>query len=176
MNEVMPEPMTPELAARNRRIILVVAAVFVAMCVAIIIWSRVVTQESRAQARVTDAALRSVAWSILCYASSNGGAFPTSDAALMAGAAAAASMPPAGKPWPSTQESALGGLAATPLAEAVKTVGITWGATPDVVPNLNTKGSPSTFGTEEAVNGWFAEYARDRMRSGASTSERSPSK
>ena len=56
MNEVMPEPMTPELAARNRRIILVVAAVFVAMCVAIIIWSRVVTQESRAQARVTDAA------------------------------------------------------------------------------------------------------------------------
>ena len=116
MNEIMPEPMTPELAARNRRIIMVVAAVFVAMCVAIIIWSRVVTQESRAQARVTDAALRSVAWSILCYASSNDGAFPTSDAALVAGAAAASSMPPAGKPWPSTQESALGGLAATPLA------------------------------------------------------------
>jgi hypothetical protein len=94
----------------------------------------------------------------------------------MAGAAAAASMPPAGKPWPSTQESALGGLAPTPLAEAVKTVGITWGATSDVVPNLNTKGSPSTFGAVEAVNGWFAEYARDRMRSDASTGERSPSK
>ena len=119
MNEIMPEPMTPELAARNRRIILVVAAVFVAMCVAIIIWSRVVTQESRAQARVTDAALRSVAWSILCYASSNDGAFPTSDAALMAGSAAAASMRPSAARCPAARSSP---QAVTATPEATRSV------------------------------------------------------
>jgi hypothetical protein len=46
-------------------------------------------------------------------------------------------------------------------------VGITWGTTPDVVPNLNTKGNPSGKGTEAAVNGWLAEYARDRVRGGS---------
>jgi hypothetical protein len=52
------------------------------------------------------------------------------------------------------------------LADARQVVGITWGTTPDVVPNLNTKGNPSGKGTEAAVNGWLAEFARDRVRGG----------
>ena len=154
-------PLTPEQAARNRRIIVVVAAVFVSVCIGVSVWGRMVVKESQQQAAVTDAALRSAAWSLLCYASSNGGAFPTSAAPL---AAPAASLPPAGKPWPSTQDAAMAGLPFVAFADAAATVGVTWGATPDVVPNLNTKGKPSTKGTVDAVNGWLAEYARDRMR------------
>jgi hypothetical protein len=161
-------PLTPEQAAKNRRIIVVVALVFIAVCIAVSVWGRMVVKESQAQASSTDAALRSVAWSILCYASSNDGAFPTSPAQLTAAAAKApVATPPGGKPWPSTQDAALGGLAFVAFPAAADTIGVTWGATPDVVPNLNTKGKPSTKGTVDAVNGWLAEYARDRMRSSA---------
>jgi hypothetical protein len=39
------------------------------------------------------------------------------------------------------------------------------------VPNLNSKGNPVSFGTVDAVNGWLAEYARDRMRDGGKESK-----
>jgi hypothetical protein len=50
------------------------------------------------------------------------------------------------------------------LGTARNMIGISWGATADVVPNLNTKGLPSTFGTVETVNGWMAEYAKEKIR------------
>ncbi|MBU6209867.1 MAG: hypothetical protein KGR22_08160 [Planctomycetes bacterium] len=154
-------PLSPEQAARNRRIIVAIAVVFVLMSVSVFVWGMTIVRASRDKARGTDAALRSVAWAVLCYASGNGGAFPTSDAAL---AAAPEAGPPSGKPWPSTRDAAMGGLEPVALPEALRTVGITWGATPDVVPNINTKGNPSSKGMVDAVNGWLAEYARDRMR------------
>lgn len=158
-------PMTPEQAARNRRIIVLVAVVFVATCIGVTVWARVVVKGAQAEARVTDSALRSAAWAILCYANANDGAFPTSDAMLRAGGAGTA--PDSGKPWPSTVDAAMGGLPAMEPADALARVGITWGATPEVAPNLNSKGKPTTFGTVEAVNGWLAEYAREKTRSDA---------
>lgn len=155
-------PMTPEQAARNRRIIVLVAAVFVATCIGVTVWARMVVKGAQAEARVTDSALRSAAWAILCYAQANDGAFPTSDAALVAGVPGTA--PPGGKNWPSTVDNALGGLPAMDASEAVKRIGITWGGTADVVPNINSKGRPTTFGTVEAVNAWLTEFNRDRMR------------
>ena len=155
-------PMSPEQIKRNRRIIVVVAAVFVASSVGILLWAMNVVGSQRDRARGADAALRSVAWAVLSYAAANDGAFPTSDLAL-AGAGEGAA-PPAGKPWPSSRESAMAGLPPVPVDEALRTVGVTWGASADVVPNLNTKGNPVSFGTVEAVNGWLAEYARDRAR------------
>ena len=154
-------PLSAEQAARNRRVIVTIAVVFVIVSVSVFVWGMTIVRGSRERARGTDAALRSVAWGVLCYAASNGGAFPTTDAALLAAPEAG---PPAGKPWPSTRDAALGGLQPVAVADALRTVGITWGATPDVVPNINTKGNPASFGTVEAVNGWLAEYARDRMR------------
>jgi hypothetical protein len=158
-------PLSPEQAARNRRIIVAIAAVFVLMSVSVFVWGMTIVRASRERAREADAALRSVAWAVLCYAHANGGAFPVADAALLAAPEAAPGAgPPSGKPWPSTRDAALGGLPPVPVADALRTVGVTWGATPDVVPNINAKGSPTSFGTVEAVNGWLAEYARDRMR------------
>ena len=162
-------PMTPEQAARNRRIIVLVAGVFVASSVGVLLWAMNVVGSQRDRARGTDAALRSLAWAVLSYAAANDGAFPTSDLAL-AGADAGAA-PPAGKPWPSSRESAMAGLPPVPVDEALGTVGVTWGASPDVVPNLNTKGNPVSYGTVDAVNGWLAEYARDRMRAGGKDSK-----
>jgi hypothetical protein len=154
-------PLSPEQAARNRRIIVAIAVVFVLMSVSVFVWGMTIVRASREKARAADAALRTVAWAVLCYAHANNGAFPTADAALTE---APESGPPSGKPWPSTRDAALGGLQPVALPEALRTVGITWGATPDVVPNVNAKGNPTSFGTVEAVNGWLAEYARDRMR------------
>ena len=157
-------PLSAEEATRNRRIIVAIAVVFVIVSVAVFAWGLTVTQASRDTAKRTDAALRSVAWALLCHAQANGGMFPTTDGGLAEPAAGATLA--AGKPWPSTRESALGGLEPVALADARQVVGITWGTTPDVVPNLNTKGNPSGKGTEAAVNGWLAEFARDRVRGG----------
>lgn len=162
MNEPAGPPMTPEVAARNRRIIVAVAVAFVLVSVSVSVWGYAVTRATRDRAVRTDAALRSVAWGILCYASATGGAFPTSDAALASAPPDAAL--PAGRPWPSSLDSAMGGLRPVPLPEALQLVGVTWGAAPEVAPSLNTKGNPSSFGAVDAVNGWFAEYARDRAR------------
>ncbi len=155
-------PLTQAEAARNRRVIVAIAVVFVIVSVAVFAWGLTVTQASRDKARRTDAALRTVAWALLCHAQANGGTFPIADGGLVEPAAGATLA--AGKPWPSTRESALGGLEPVDLSDAREVVGITWGTTPDVVPNLNTKGNPSGKGTEAAVNGWLAEYARDRAR------------
>lgn len=157
-----PAQMTPEQAARNRRVIVWVAVIFVLVCISVSVWGFTVTRASRERARQTDAALRSVAWSILCYASSNNGAFPVSDAGIEVTTAGLA--PAAGKPWPSSLDSAMGGLPPMALGTARNMIGISWGATADVVPNLNTKGLPSTFGTVETVNGWMAEYAKEKIR------------
>jgi hypothetical protein len=165
-------PLSAEEATRNRRIIVAIAVVFVIVSVAVFAWGLTVTQASRDTAKRTDAALRSVAWALLCHAQANGGMFPITDGGLAEPAAGATLA--AGKPWPSTRESALGGLEPVALADARQVVGITWGTTPDVVPNLNTKGNPSGKGTEAAVNGWLAEYARDRVRTGSPASPTAP--
>ncbi|MFM8640405.1 MAG: hypothetical protein ACKOEL_07210 [Planctomycetota bacterium] len=168
-------PMSPEQAARNRRIIVLVTAVFVASCIGVTVWARMVVKGAQAEARLTDSALRSAAWAILCYADANDGSFPTSDAALRAGGPGRA--PAGGKPWPSSVDAALGGLPAMDAGEALARIGVTWGPTADVVPNINSKGRPATVGTVDAVNGWLAEYARDRSRSGGTPKEqRSDSK
>jgi hypothetical protein len=164
-------PMTQEQITRNRRIIVLVAAVFVASSVGVLLWAMNVVGSQRDRARGTDAALRSVAWAVLSYAAANDGAFPTSDLALAGAGADAGAAPPAGKPWPSSRESAMAGLPPVPVDEALGTVGVTWGASPDVVPNLNTKGNPVSYGTVDAVNGWLAEYARDRMSAGGKDSK-----
>ena len=171
MNEYPPQ-MTPEQAARNRRVIVWVAVIFVLVCISVSVWGFMVTRTSRERAKQTDAALRSVAWSILCYASSNNGAFPTSDKAIEVSTAGVA--PPTGKPWPSSYESAMGGLPPIALGTAQAMIGISWGATADVVPNLNTKGLPSTFGTVDTVNGWMAEFAKDKIRERAPAGATAP--
>jgi hypothetical protein len=165
-------PLSADEARRNRRIIVAIAVVFVLVSVSVFVWGLTVTRTSREAARETDAALRSVAWAVLCYAGQNGGQFPTSDAQLRA--AAASPGPAAGKPWPSTLDAAMGGLEAIPAADALGKVGVTWGSSPEVAPDLNTGGRPSSFGTVDAVNGWLAEYARDRVRAIGNEGTRNP--
>ena len=101
-------PLSAEEAVRNRRIIVAIAVVFVIVSVAVFAWGLTVTQASRDTAKRTDAALRSVAWALLCHAQANGGMFPITDGGLAEPAAGATLA--AGKPWPSTREAALGGL------------------------------------------------------------------
>jgi hypothetical protein len=158
-------PLSPEQARRNRRVIVAIAVVFVISSVAVFAWGLTVTQKARDKARDTDSALRTVAWAVLCYASAHDGAFPVRDEQVASIDAEAG--PPAGGQWPSTRESALGGLAPMPTRDAVAAIGITWGSGPDVAPNLNTNGRSSTRGTVDAVNGWIAEYARARARGDA---------
>ncbi len=164
MTEWHQEPMTPERAARNRRVIGVLAVLFVISCVAVFFWGFTVTAATRARAATTDAALRSMAWSILCYAGANGGVFPTGDAALEGVDARQGPLPTTG--WPASREQAMEGKEYLAPAEC-GAVGVTWpsgGPNPGfAAPMLNCKGNPSGFGTLDAVNAWLAEYARSRV-------------
>ncbi len=148
-----PEPMTPELAARNRRIILSIAVVFVITSIAVFAWGLGIVGKTRGRARAMDA-------------EANGGTFPTGEAALAGFDAAAAKAPAAGEGWPATREAAMDGLDWLPPAQCGG-VGATWpsgGANPGfAAPQLNSKGEPSGFGTLDTVNGWMAAYARARV-------------
>jgi hypothetical protein len=68
----------------------------------------------------------------------------------------------------------MGGLPPIALGTAQAMIGISWGATSDVVPNLNTKGLPSTFGTVDTVNGWMAEFAKAKIRERAPAGASAP--
>jgi hypothetical protein len=164
MNAGGREPVTPEMAAHNRRVILAVGIAFVVVSVAVFAWGLGVVEQTRARARAADQALRSMGWSILCHAAAHGGAFPTGDAALEGVDPSKGPLPAKG--WPASRAEAMDGMEWLPPAQC-GAIGVTWpsgGANPGfAAPQLVGKGSPSGFGTIETVNGWLAAYAQSRV-------------
>ena len=162
--EGAPLPPTPEQAARNRKIILVLAVAFAAVSTMVAVWGAMVTGQVRERAHATDAQLRSLGWTILCYAAANGGVFPTGEQALAQTDPTRG--PAAGAGWPADRDAAMAGLAYLPPAQC-GSVGVTWasgGAHPGfTAPALNANGMPSGLGTLDEVNGWLEAFARSRV-------------
>lgn len=160
-NEHAPgAPLDPAEAARNRKIIRSLAIIFVVVSLFVFFWGMFVVQGTRDRAQKSDAALRSMAWTVLCYASQNDGAFPTGAGALAAARAGEAIVDGLG--WPSTQAAALEGGAFVPLVEAEEIVAVTWPPNHELPPVFSVKNGVSGFGTLDLANGWLKAFAKAR--------------
>jgi hypothetical protein len=153
-------PLDPAEAARNRRIIRTVAVVFVAVSLFVLFWGLWVVQGTRERAAESDAALRSMAWAILCYADRHEGAFPTGATALEQ--VDTSGTLPDGVGWPRTQAAALEGKPGLSTQAAEALVDVVWPPRGDLPPVLVPRNGVSGFGTLELVNSWLREYAQFR--------------
>lgn len=136
-------------AARVFTIVLGIAAV------AITIVGFRVTAGVRRTAVETDRSLRSLAWAMLSYAGVHG-CFPAGEEPLLGfgpGGDAVAEVP-AGE-WPRDRASALAGLAAKSLPDALREIRVLWTASGAAAPYLAPDGLPSGVGTISEVNGWL---------------------
>ncbi len=155
---------TPEEAARSRRIVVGFLAFFVIAAIGTTIFGFQVVARVKATARESDAALRSVAWSLLVAADSGG--FPASEASLGADPEAVRldgvlARDPSG--WPVTRAEATADEVEMPLAQALKIVEVSWPPEPDLPPVLSVGGRPSGLvedgPTIDHVNRWLRAAA-----------------
>jgi len=165
-----PVPPTPEEAARSRRIVVGFFAFFVIAAIGTTIFGFQVVARVKATARESDAALRTVAWSLLVTADSRGfpasaeGLVPGSDVDRLTGSLART---PDG--WPATLDEAMADEARLSLAEALEIVEVSWPPEPDLPPVLAVGGRPSGLvadgPTIDHVNRWLRAAAA-RLASG----------
>lgn len=157
-------PMDPEQAARNRRIILAVGISFILVSLTVLVWGFFVTARQREVARSTDRALRSAAWTILCYAQQHEGQFPT-DARQLDGVSVEAptgGLATPGHDWPISLQQAMGGEEYVPFARAKELVSVTWPPHGGLAPVLGVRSNLSGRGTVEMVNQWITAFAQRR--------------
>jgi hypothetical protein len=160
-------PLTPEQAAHNRKVIRVVAVVFVAVSLAVTVWGFMLVAQQREMASRTDRALRSTAWTILCYAAEHNGTFPTA-ADQLAGVNTRQTFPQ-GKGWPPDSDTAVAEPPFMEMEEAGTLVTVTWPPHGNLAPVVGVKTNVSGIGTQQLVNSWLAEFAHAKVVDGART-------
>jgi hypothetical protein len=154
-------PLDPAQAAHNRRVIVVVASIFVVVSLAVLVGGFFLVAGQRDMAQRTDRALRSTAWSILCYAAQHGGEFPTSQAQM--DAARIQEPPEPGLGWPPNVQVAMLGEPFMPSAESAGLVAVTWPPHGNLAPVIGVRTNVSGIGTVELVNSWLREFAHTRI-------------
>ena len=138
-----------------------------------IAWS--VTGSVRADARLADAHLREVAWTLLAYADAND-AFPLSEAELLAFAARPGGVPAEltkrAPGYPATRAEAMlpqaspaPSLPAPALDECIASIEIEWPTVRDVQPILRSKGKATLNGTLPTIGQWLFAMV-ERLRKG----------
>ena len=138
-----------------------------------IAWS--VTGSVRADARLADAHLREVAWTLLAYADAND-AFPLSEAVLLAFAARPGGVPAEltkrAPGYPATRAEAMDSqaspapsLPAPALDECIASIEIEWPTVRDVQPILRSKGKATLNGTLPTIGQWLFAMV-ERLRKG----------
>ncbi len=138
-----------------------------------IAWS--VTGSVRADARLADAHLREVAWTLLAYADAND-AFPLSEAELLAFAARPGGVPAEltkrAPGYPATRAEAMASqaspapsLPAPALDECIAAIEIEWPTVRDVQPILRSKGKATLNGTLPTIGQWLFAMV-ERLRKG----------
>jgi hypothetical protein len=138
-----------------------------------IAWS--VTGSVRADARLADAHLREVAWTLLAYADAND-AFPLSEAELLAFAARPGGVPAEltkrAPGYPATRAEAMDSqaspapsLPAPALDECIAAIEIEWPTVRDVQPILRSKGKATLNGTLPTIGQWLFAMV-ERLRKG----------
>lgn len=156
---------------RSRVVLSIYLAAFVAAAIGMTVYGFKVVSDVKARARLSDAALRLVAWQILVY-SDREGVFPTEEPPDLAGlgtvdrldGALAADSSAA---WPFDRAAAGDeiGVDIDP-SEAATIVIVSWPPSSDLPPVLGVGGRPSGLvpggTTLELVNGWL-RAARDQL-------------
>lgn len=146
-------------------------AFFVLSGIGVTIFGFQVVARVKATARESDAALRTVAWSLISAADA-GGAFPTDSEVLATSVLAGERGPedPLDGPlaletsdWPTTRQAAMAEFTPMPLGEALEIVEVAWPPTPDLPPVLSVGGRPSGLvadgPTIDHVNRWIRAAA-----------------
>ncbi|MFZ9880115.1 MAG: hypothetical protein ACO3QC_01760 [Phycisphaerales bacterium] len=127
----------------------------------------------RADARLTDARLRELAWAVVTYADASG-AFPMTEAELRAfstegvpDAVRTPSPADAVRRYPATRtEAAAGTEEPTPtLDQCLESIEVEWPTARDVQPILRSKGKATLQGTAPTVGQWLFAMA-ERLRGG----------
>lgn len=167
MTQAPGAPLTPEQAAHNRKVIRLVAVVFVVVSLAVTVWGFMLVAQQRELASRTDRALRSTAWAVLCYAAEHDGVFPTS-AEQLAGVNTKQKFP-AGKAWPADVDVAIAEPPFMEMEEAAGLVTVTWPPHGNLAPVIGVKTNVSGFGTPQLVNSWLSEFAHAKVVDGART-------
>jgi hypothetical protein len=159
-----PPPPTPEEAARSRRIVIGFLVVFVIAAIGTTIFGFQVVARVKASARESDAALRTVAWSLLVAADRGG--FPNSREALEADSDVARLDGVLGREpadWPVSRAEAIADTADPGLSRALEIVEVSWPPEPDLPPVLSVGGRPSGLvedgPTIDHVNRWLRAAA-----------------
>lgn len=150
-------PPGPELARARWRAFMGIFAVLAAMS---LVGGYLVVRESRARALKVDAALRVVAWGLLCYAHEER-AWPASAESLDAWAAGRMCCVSAGVAgddgWPRAAPEDCSQLS---VQKALAAVTVSIDPAGEGPPKLSGGGKPSSVGTLETVNGWIAARAK----------------
>lgn len=149
---------TPEEARRSRRILIGFLSFFAIAAIGTTIFGFQVVARVKATARESDAALRTVAWSLLAEADARG-AFPTSAEDLRREPDRLSGSLSGGTDWPASRDAAMADHDPLPLADALGIVEVAWPPTPDLPPVLSVGGRPSGLvadgPTIDHVNRWL---------------------
>lgn len=172
-----PSHPTPEEARRARRVLIGFMTFFAIAAIGTTIFGFQVVARVKATARESDAALRTVAWSLLAVADSTG-AFPTTPEDLVIASGPPVTERLAGPldrvaaEWPMTRAAAMADLDPLPIADALGIVEVAWPPTPDLPPVLSVGGRPSGLvedgPTIDHVNRWLRTAATSLDSSGSS--------
>ncbi len=146
-------------------------AMFVVSGIGVTIFGFQVVARVKATARQSDAALRTVAWSLISVADEDG-TFPTDSDVLVTAVLGGDRGPEdpldgplstASTDWPTTRQAAMADSASMPLGEALEIVEVAWPPTPDLPPVLSVGGRPSGLvadgPTIDSVNRWLRAAA-----------------
>ncbi len=121
----------------------------------------------RAEAAVTDARLRELAWTMLAYADTYGG-FPMSESEVRAFTVPLELRSRDGVGFPHTRAEATEASAVQSLDACLTAVEVEWPAVRDVQPILRSKGKPTLQGTMPTIGQWLFAMTQ-RIRAAQST-------
>ncbi len=167
-------PPQSQASRQQKRYFWMAMAAFLVPVVAMTFFSWQIFGKVRADATLTDARLRELAWSVLAYADRHD-SFPTAEAQLRAFVAMPEGVPStlthraaagAKRSYPATRAEVTSAIPAPSLDESLESIEIEWGIAGDVQPILRSKGKATLNGTSPAIGEWLYAMA-ERIRGGS---------
>jgi len=149
--------------ARGKKAFWITVAVALIPTIGMTVFAWRMVANVRADAAVTDARLRELAWACLAYADRFGG-FPNAESELRAFAVPSELRTPDGR-FPSARAAATQASPAPTLDECLESIEVEWPTVRDVQPILRPKGKPTLQGTAPTVGQWLYAMA-ERVRGG----------
>ncbi|MSR45377.1 MAG: hypothetical protein EXS15_08540 [Phycisphaerales bacterium] len=161
----MTQQETPQFPG-SRRAAKILFAAFILTAAIAFIWGFIVVEKVRERAKETDGALRSIAWSCLCYAQQGDREWPDSEESLIASESSwdCDHLAGTGTDWPATRALALDAMVSPAnAADALKIAAIEFPKSAGEFPRVTARGNPSGLDTLRIVNDWLAKYQAIRV-------------